>query len=162
MILTRKKILTMQGNYCNLVNLISGVTTWTKPRDLRHIQLRAPLDLEVEAQNLVPDIIPRPAQPPPRSWGHSLHYPVVRRIAAKSQHEDKKEEQGFLWNIWKNSLGSLFEKKDGLDKRSGRTNPESATNPVLDTIGKSLTRMFIKYATNEVTKLLTTENVVRE
>ena len=143
------------------LNLASGLTTWTKPRALRHIQLRDPQDLEAGAQGLVPHIIPRPALPPPRSWGHGLHHPVERRIEAKSQNENRVEE-GFLWNIWKNSLGSLFEKKDPLDKRSGRTNSDSVTSSVFDSVGKSLTRMFIKYATNEVTKLLTTENVVRE
>ena len=140
---------------------ISGLTTWTKPRDLRHIQLREPLDLEAEAQGLLPEIIPRPELPPPRSWGHGLSYQVDRRIEAKSQNEKRKEE-GFLWNIWKNSLGSLFEKKDELDKRSGRTNSDSVATPVIDSIGKSLTRLLIKYATNEVTKLLANDNVVRE
>ena len=84
-----------------------------------------------------------------------------RRVEAKSQDEKRKEE-GFLWSIWKNSLGSLFEKKDELDKRSGRTNSDSVATPVIDSIGKSLTRLLIKYATNEVTKLLANDNVVRE
>ena len=140
---------------------MSGLTTWTKPRDLRHIQLREPLELEAEAQRLLPDIIPRPELPPPRSWGHGLSYPVDRRLEAKSQNEKRKEE-GFLWNIWKNSLGSLFEKKDEPDERSGRTNSDSVATPVIDSIGKSLTRILIKYATNEMTKILTKDNVVRE
>ena len=117
--------------------------------------------MEAEAQRLLPDIIPRPDLPPPRSWGHSLSYPVDRRFEAKSQNEKRKEE-GFLWNIWKNSLGSLFEKKDEPDERSGRTNSDSVATPVIDSIGKSLTRILIKYATNEMTKMLTKDNVVRE
>ena len=142
----------------------SGLTTWTKPLDLRHIQLRDPPDLEAEALGLVPDIIPRPALPPPtplRSRAHGLHYPLDKRIQDKTQIE-KKNEEGFLWNIWKNSLGSLFENKASVDKRSGRDDSGSVSATVIDSIGKSLTRILIKYATNEMTKLITTNNVVRE
>ena len=113
----------------------------------------------------MPDIIPRPALPPPRSSlrlerGHGIQEQVQRRTEPVSQK--KQEEKGFLWNIWKNSLGGLFDKKDDENRRSGRTNVDSVTTPLLDSIGKSMTRIFIKYATNEFTKLLDTNTVVRE
>ena len=58
-------------------------------------------------------------------------------------------EDGFLWGIWKNSFGSIFE-KDDRKKRNSRSNFDRIASPVFDSLGKYATKSLVKYLTNEV------------
>ena len=81
--------------------------------------------------------------------------------------ENKREEEAttdsIIWNVWKNSLGSVFdggkeeEKKKKKNRRRKSETEEEGGNPILGKIGEIATRSLVKYLTNEISNLFTSK-----
>ena len=81
--------------------------------------------------------------------------------------EKKREEEpttdSIIWNLWKNSLGSVFdggkdEEKKKKDRRRKSDNEREAGNPILGKIGEIATKSLVKYLTNEISNMFTTDS----
>ena len=80
--------------------------------------------------------------------------------------EEEPTTDSIIWNVWKNSLGSVFdggkeEKEKKKKKNRRRTSDDTekeAGNPILGKIGEIATRSLVKYLTNEISNLFTSEN----
>ena len=81
--------------------------------------------------------------------------------------ENKREEESttdsIIWNVWKNSLGSVFDggKEEEKNKKNRRRKSETEKeggNPILGKIGEIATRSLVKYLTNEISNLFTSES----
>ena len=81
--------------------------------------------------------------------------------------EKKKEEEttvdSIIWNVWKNSLGSVFdggkdEEKKKKDRRRKSETEAEGGNPILGKIGEIATRSLVKYLTNEISNFFTSED----
>ena len=135
------------------------MTTWTKPAELSHIQLRGP-EAEAGVARL-PAYIPRPR----------LQQLDTRHAAAAQQRHgqvrrtgESEGEDSFLWGIWRNGIGSIFDRKerdeeeDRRSQRNSRTNLDSLASPVVDSIGRIVTKSLVNYLTNEVTSYLSSDD----
>ena len=145
------------------------MTTWTKPAELSHIQLRGP-EAEAGVARL-PAYIPRPRLPPPRHYRPRLQQLDTRHAAAAQQRHgqvrrtgESEGEDSFLWGIWRNGIGSIFDRKERDDEedrrsqRNSRTNLDSLASPVVDSIGRIVTKSLVNYLTNEVTNYLSSDD----
>jgi len=134
---------------------LSGTTTWEKPESLNHIQLREPRNPSVD--KIYPDYIPRPVAPPPQFQHFYRRVEPLPQTpySLKSNNfnaQDNDNSDGLLWNIWKNSFGSMFGKSGKADsKRKSRTALDSVGAPIIDSVGRVLTKSLVSFLTKEVT-----------
>ena len=79
-----------------------------------------------------------------------------------NKREEEETTDSIIWNVWKNSLGSVFdggkeEEKKKKNRRRKSETEEEAGNPILGKIGEIATRSLVKYLTNEISNLFTSK-----
>ena len=78
-----------------------------------------------------------------------------------NKREEETTTDSIIWNVWKNSLGSVFDGGKEEEKKKNRRRKseteEEAGNPILGKIGEIATRSLVKYLTNEISNLFTSK-----
>ena len=77
--------------------------------------------------------------------------------------EEEPTTDSIIWNVWRNSLGSVFDggKDEGKKKKDRRRKSETEKedgNPILGKIGEIATKSLVKYLTNEISNFFTSES----
>ena len=81
----------------------------------------------------------------------------------EKKRKEESETDSIIWNVWKNSLGSVFdggkdEEKKKKNRRRKSDEEKEVGNPILGKIGEIATKSLVKYLTNEISNLFTSEN----
>ena len=88
---------------------------------------------------------------------------LSRPTPLEKKREEEPTTDSIIWNVWKNSLGSVFdggkeEEKKMKNRRRKSDTEKEAGNPILGKIGEIATRSLVKYLTNEISNLFTSES----